>query len=242
MTNHSSYESNGLDTLWDFVPRIAKFFSLITLVFTLIQMGALAFGGPAATLSVDGSKWINSYNATTGNADSKVKVVYFYDLQCPACKSNDPELEKTVEATKDKVQFIYRNLPLEIHPYAQVSARGAQAMLRQGVDKYFEYKKQIFARQSDLSPTVVEQVGKSLAPDYEKWNQDRNSKEVRDEVLADKQFAERQTMPALARNNNSTSIGSTPTTVVIKDDKVVDWWSGGLESASQIASITAQLE
>jgi protein-disulfide isomerase len=194
--------------------------------------------------SVDGNKWIPSYSLVLGKKDSKIKMVYFFDLQCPACKDNDPKLTDLVTKYQDRMGFVYRNYPLtSIHPFADLAAKGAQGALRQGQDKYLEFKKQIFAVQNELSASKIETAGKNANLDIDKWNNDRYSSVINDEVKADLAFVTKVNLPnstnPKATGNNA---NGTPTVVLIEDEKPIDWWSGSVEQTTQEATINKYLD
>lgn len=236
--SNNPYEKSFVDQLKENKSLLIRVIAGLLIGLAVI-LGLWYFFGRSQTPT---GSWVPSSSVKVGNADANVKVVYFYDLQCPACASNDPELEATQNALQDRVQFIYRNMPLKsIHPYAELAGRGAEALALQDQSKYFEYKKEIFAKQNQLDPSVIEEIGQRLAPDAARWNRDRNSLNIDNQVKADYNFITSQTLPPSSLSQGKTKADSTPTTVILKDDKPVDWWSGGLPSAQQIELIQKQL-
>ena len=194
------------------------------------------------------SSWVRPYNVKVGKPDSNVKLVYFYDLQCPACKANDVDLEKVKVAYSEKVEFVYRNMPLtQLHAYAGIAAKGAQAASRQGTDKYFEFKKNIFAVQETLSPDKIETAAKQVVGlDKAQWDKDFKSISVENEVAWDKKDITDQELPesTIIKDGNNKSVtkaSGTPTNLVLKDGKIVDWWTGGLSSEKQSAVLNKAL-
>jgi hypothetical protein len=229
---NSGYETSFWETLWEFIPGIVKSLAVVTLVFTIFQVISLGYSSQSNN-NTTSDAWIPEYSVRVGPSDAKVTLVYFVDLQCPACKQNDPELQRVQDQYQDRVQFVYRHLPLDIHAYAVLAARGAQAMAREGNDNYFEYKRQIFVSQTDLSPDKIQEVGRSLSQDFDQWNRLRNSRSIDQEVQQDKNFIQNRTLPPSSLNNQATRTTGTPTSIILKNDEVVDWWSGGLSSQEQ---------
>jgi protein-disulfide isomerase len=81
-----------------------------------------------------------------GPDDAKVKLVEFSDFQCPYCQLFQKTMNEVVKSYGDKVQFIFKNLPLEsIHPRAKAAAMAAECANEQG--KFMEYSDKLFANQ-----------------------------------------------------------------------------------------------
>lgn len=179
--------------------------------------------GPSG--SVDGSGLIRDYNLSIGNKDSNIKVLYAFDLQCPACKQNNDTMTALKAELKDKVLFVYKNYPLPIHSQAKTAAYAAMAAGEQG--KYFEFVDQTFSLQEQLKSTIYDDIAKSLNLDTDKWNDRRNSTELRNYIETDLKDLNGFTLPKSSYSSGD-KISATPTTILIKDDKVVDWWGGGL--------------
>ncbi|EKE20912.1 MAG: DSBA oxidoreductase [uncultured bacterium] len=81
-----------------------------------------------------------------GPDDAKVKLVEFSDFQCPYCQMFQKTMNEVVKTYGDKVQFVFKNLPLEsIHPRAKAAAMAAECANEQG--KFIEYGDKLFANQ-----------------------------------------------------------------------------------------------
>lgn len=81
-----------------------------------------------------------------GPDDAKVKLVEYSDFQCPYCQLFQKTMNEIVKEYGDRVQFVFKNLPLEsIHPRAKVAAMAAECANEQG--KFMEYSDKLFANQ-----------------------------------------------------------------------------------------------
>lgn len=81
-----------------------------------------------------------------GPDDAKVKLVEYSDFQCPYCQMFQKTMDEIVKEYGDKVQFVFKNLPLEsIHPRAKVAANAAECANEQG--KWLEYADKLFVNQ-----------------------------------------------------------------------------------------------
>jgi protein-disulfide isomerase len=70
-----------------------------------------------------------------GNPDAKVTVVEFSDIQCPACRSfviNSQDILKEQFVDTDKVLWIFKHFPLNIHPQAPAAGIASECAAEQG--------------------------------------------------------------------------------------------------------------
>jgi protein-disulfide isomerase len=76
-----------------------------------------------------------------GNADAKVVIVNFDDLECPYCAKMHGELfPETLNHYKGLIKIVYRDLPLEeLHPWAMHAAVNANCLAAQNPDAYWSY-------------------------------------------------------------------------------------------------------
>ena len=62
-----------------------------------------------------------------GNANAKVLVVEYADLQCPGCAAMMTSVHNLYIQYSDEVMFIFRNFPINGHPNARPAAAAAEA-------------------------------------------------------------------------------------------------------------------
>jgi len=156
-------------------------------------------------------------------------LVYFLDYQCPVCGANAETMTQLKSDYKDKVQFVYKHYPIKTaHVYAEPAAKAIQAATLQ--NKGFELGDIILARGGDgLSPAKFSEWAKELGLDMEKFESDRGSSLVNNEVILDQADYDGAEFPESTVSGESKpkgQVGGTPTTVLVKDGKIVDWWSG----------------
>ena len=124
-----------------------------------------------------------------GNLESKVKVIEYSDLQCPACAVVDDQIVKPViEQYSDKITFSYRHFPLSMHENAVPAAWASEAAGLQG--KFWEMHDILFARQDEWNATstpetVYKNYAAELGIDTEKFMIDYNSSFVKEMVQED---------------------------------------------------------
>ncbi|MFN2265236.1 MAG: thioredoxin domain-containing protein [Anaerolineales bacterium] len=80
-----------------------------------------------------------------GNPEASVVVVEFSDFQCPACQQHSllvqPTLDQELVETGD-ILWVYKHLPLEMHPQSLVAAVAAECAADQG--KFWEMHDLLF--------------------------------------------------------------------------------------------------
>jgi protein-disulfide isomerase len=134
---------------------------------------------------------------TKGNPDAKVTVVEFTDYQCSSCAAAQPTLEKLITEYGDRVRFVVRDFPLQMHADARKAAEAAEAAREQG--KYWDFTAILFRNQSALKPEQLKQYAQVLGLDRAKF----------DAALESGRFADKIERDML--DGQKFGVGSTPT-------------------------------
>jgi len=103
-----------------------------------------------------------------GNPNASVTVVEFTDYQCPSCAAAQPALERLMKEYGDRVRFVIRDFPLQMHPEARKAAEAAEAAREQG--KYWDFTAILFRNQSALKPEQLKQYAQVLGLDRAKFD------------------------------------------------------------------------
>ncbi len=76
-----------------------------------------------------------------GNPDAAVTLVEYSDFECPFCKRFHPNVIRLMEDNGDKLRWVYRHFPLDIHnPGAQKQAEASECVAElKGNDVFWEY-------------------------------------------------------------------------------------------------------
>ncbi|MFZ2545193.1 MAG: thioredoxin domain-containing protein [Candidatus Saccharimonadales bacterium] len=150
-----------------------------------------------------------------GTTSGKKILIEYGDFQCPACKSAHPNVKELTEQYKDKLTFIFRNLPLtSLHPNARAGAAAAEAAGLQG--KYWEMHDALYENQDSWSGSSIEkrtsffktyaqQIG---IKDLNKFTSDMESKSVSEKINFDMSLSKK--------------IGATATPTIILDGKRIE--------------------
>jgi protein-disulfide isomerase len=120
-----------------------------------------------------------------GGAAATVTIVEFTDFECPACGRTQPILEEVVAEYGDKVKFVLRDFPLDMHKYAMKAAEAAEAAREQG--KFWEYAGLLFKNQEHLEVDNLVQYASQLGLDAKKFQDALISGRFADKVQRDLQ-------------------------------------------------------
>ncbi len=127
-----------------------------------------------------------------GNTEQKVVLIEYGDYQCPGCGAIYQPLRDLTEKYKDKLTFIFRNMPLtNNHPNALAAATAAEAAGLQG--KYYEMHDKLYEAQEawsgatlDQRTAIFEGYASDIGLDVAKFKQDLSSKTISDKISRDK--------------------------------------------------------
>ncbi|MBD3362224.1 thioredoxin domain-containing protein [Candidatus Dojkabacteria bacterium] len=170
-------------------------------------------------------------DAVKGNKDkAKVAIVEFSDYSCPFCskfyQNTLPKIQDNF-IKNDKAVFVYRDLPLSFHEYAQIQAEAAECAGEEGEDMYYAMHDRIFEelinKQTEMQKLtqeeyenlsdeqmleyqvhgdILKELAKELKLDTSKFNKCLDEGLMKSEVEAD------------AKDANATGINGTPGFVV----------------------------
>jgi protein-disulfide isomerase len=85
-----------------------------------------------------------------GPKDSKVLIVEFGDLQCPACKAAQPTIEALV-AAEPTARFVFQNYPLEMHNWAAKGAAYSDCVGRASNDAFWKFISKVYETQAEIT-------------------------------------------------------------------------------------------
>lgn len=163
-----------------------------------------------------------------GDRDAKVFIVEFSDYECPYCAAFYNETEGQIienYVNSGDVAFVYRDLPLSFHPYAQPQAEAAECIRAQSNDEtYWEAHDAIFDRGGQLENDELVALGGELGVDEGELSDCIENGDMTEEVNAD------------ASDASAAGVSGTPGFIVgtIDDDGVV---TGEVISGAQPYSV-----
>ena len=99
-----------------------------------------------------------------GPQDAPVTIVEFSDYQCTYCHSwYQQTFNQLLTSYPDQIRFVYRDLPLPMHPEAIPAAEAAHCAGEQ--DAYWGFHDALFSGQYELGRASYEQIAASLGLD-----------------------------------------------------------------------------
>ena len=104
-----------------------------------------------------------------GDTSAPVKVIMFFDYDCHFCKlffnNTFPEIESKLINT-NKIRFVFRHFPIEMHPNAYLSAVMAEHALQQG--KFYDMNEKLM-KTDLLNYENLVQLALELNVDTTEW-------------------------------------------------------------------------
>jgi protein-disulfide isomerase len=131
--------------------------------------GYLLWGGTVSPVAAD-TTGIQRVSVSTkgdpsiGPDDAPITIVEFSDYQCPYCGSwYQQTYTQLMAAYPGQIRFVYRDLPLPMHPEAVPAAEAAHCAEDQGA--YWKYHDALFSGQYKLGRTAYIQYASDLGLD-----------------------------------------------------------------------------
>lgn len=113
-----------------------------------------------------------------GNANAKVVLVEYADMQCAGCSVLAPKMSAIVADYGDEIGVVFRHFPIAGHPNSRAAAVATEAAGKQG--KFFEMLDVMFANQATWASLSTDKrtdefsrlAGIAGVPDLDKWRDD----------------------------------------------------------------------
>jgi predicted DsbA family dithiol-disulfide isomerase len=135
----------------------------------------------AKSIPIDGSPARGSDGAT-------VTIVEFADFECPFCQHIAPQLDDLWEKKKPNLRFVFKFMPLAMHPRGEPAARAAIAAQAQG--KFWEMHHQLFANGQHLEESDIDAYAKAMGMDLGRFHSDMQSPATKARLDADRKLAD----------------------------------------------------
>lgn len=132
---------------------------------------------------------IEKGRATRGPASAKVLIVEYSDFQCPYCQRGYDTVEEIRQKYGDRIQFIFKHLPLDFHPMALPAAKRFEAIAMVNPEKAYAFHDAIFKEQARLGTekeAFLDAVTKKLGLSLAQIKKFEGSQTVRNRIEADK--------------------------------------------------------
>jgi protein-disulfide isomerase len=123
-----------------------------------------------------------------GPDNAPVTIVEFSDFQCPFCGREIPVVERLMQEYQGKVRLVFRNFPLNFHPFAQKAAEAGACAADQG--KFWQMHDKMFTNQQKLAVDDLKGFAKEIGLDAKKFDQCLDSGEKKPLVDTDQKAGE----------------------------------------------------
>lgn len=148
---------------------------------------------------------VRSDEAIRGAKNGPLKIFIYSDFQCPYCGRGSKTVKELMSKYEDKVQLVYKHLPLPSHPQALIAAKYYEGLRKQDPEMAFKFHDRIFTRPDKLTKgeTYLRGVAKLLGADLKKLEKDIMSKWVQERIDSDMKEAQKfgfQGTPAFVVN------------------------------------------
>jgi thiol-disulfide isomerase/thioredoxin len=135
----------------------------------------------ARAIAIDGSP-------TRGPDTAPVTIVEFADFECPFCQRMAPELDALLDKRQTTVRFVYKFMPLSMHPHGETAARAAIAAQAQG--KFWEMHHQLFANGEHLEDADILKYAAAIGLDIDRFRADVLSPATKARLDADRKLGD----------------------------------------------------
>ena len=125
--------------------------------------------------------------AVAGNPKGKVTLVEFFDYQCIHCKKMAPTLDALIK-NDNNLRVVYKEFPI----FGKSSEVASQAALAAGMQgKYQQMHNALLNVDKRLDDKIIMDTAKSVGLNLDKLKKDMDSKEVAQQLEANRQLAEK---------------------------------------------------
>jgi protein-disulfide isomerase len=162
--------------------KVISIIGLITLVIIVAGVFLASGSKPALPeIRVKEDSLVREKSLRIKAENPKIQLVEFADFQCPACALFHPTLKQIKSEYKDKIDFVFRVLP--IHEHSVLTASAVFAAREQG--KMIEMHDIIFEKQEEWAAygtkqkevrAFLDKYAAQIGLDMQKFNQDMISK------------------------------------------------------------------
>jgi protein-disulfide isomerase len=121
-----------------------------------------------------------------GAREAPITIIEFSDFQCPYCRQSWATVDQLVKTYATKIRFVYRQLPLPVHPQALQAAEASLCADAQG--KFWPYYDKLFTS-SDLSDTALKSYAAELKLNQGDFEKCLGSSNIRDAIHKDMEEA-----------------------------------------------------
>ena len=132
--------------------------------------------------------------ASIGTDKPTITIIEYSDFECPFCKRGYERVKSVKEKYPNKVKFVYKHLPLPMHPNAELAAQYFEAIALQDGAKAYKWHDLLFENQRRIrseKEALFKELASKVGADMKKLSTDVTSDKVKSVVRKDMQEAQR---------------------------------------------------
>lgn len=118
-----------------------------------------------------------------GPVDASLTLVEYLDFECPFCAKATGAAEEVRRHFGDRLRYVARHLPLDVHPHAELAALAAEAAGVQG--RFWEMHDLLFRRQDELELQDLVGYAAELDLDVEQFLRDLEDERLAEHIRRD---------------------------------------------------------
>ncbi|MGI4828706.1 MAG: DsbA family protein [Janthinobacterium lividum] len=109
------------------------------------------------------TKPVSAQDHVQGSADAACTLLEYGDFQCPSCGQAYEIVKSVQKHFGDKLRFVFREFPLEMHEFAEPAAETAEFAAKH--DKFWPMHDQLFENQDQFSEELFTELAEGLKLD-----------------------------------------------------------------------------
>lgn len=108
-----------------------------------------------------------AYDHIRGPVDAPLTLVEYGDFECPFCSTATGAVHDLTDRLGDRLRYVFRHMPLDVHPHSPLAAEAAEAAGEQGA--FWEMHDRLFAHQDQLTLKELIAHAHALGLDVERF-------------------------------------------------------------------------
>lgn len=109
------------------------------------------------------SQAVSAQDHVQGPGNAPCTLLEYGDFQCPSCGQAYPIVKRVQKHFGDRLRFVFREFPLEMHPMAEPAAETAEFAATHG--KFWPMHDQLFENQDQLGEELFAELAEGLQLD-----------------------------------------------------------------------------
>lgn len=123
-----------------------------------------------------------------GKPGAEIVVVEYGDFQCPACAVGYQNFKDFKQRHQDRIQFVYKHMPLDMHPHAKDAALAYELIRMESADKALTFVDEAFSAPGRLEDAKdLAAIVKKAGFDWKTLQKSKNVAEAKKRIQADMQ-------------------------------------------------------